>query len=189
MWVLGLTTGTCLAHVGHRATCLDKDEERVTGLTEGWMLIFYELGLRELVEGGVDQGRLRFSTGLSETVQEAEVIFIAVDTPQAEDGSADLYDVADVAQGIGWALARPEAPRTERPLVVVNESTVPVGSGDYVSMLIREELAEAGEEANFLVASNSECLREGNAICDSLFPDRIVVGSDTREALDTMRAL
>jgi UDPglucose 6-dehydrogenase len=186
---VGLTTGACLAHVGHRATCIDKDEERVTGLTEGWMPI-YELGLRELVEGGVGQGRLRFSTGLSEAVQEADVLFVAVDTPRGEGGSADLSNVADVARDIGWALARPEAPRRKRPLVVVSKSTVPVGSGDYVSMLIREGLEEAGGgEANFLVASNPEFLREGNAIYDSLFPDRIVVGSDSREALDTMRAL
>jgi UDPglucose 6-dehydrogenase len=186
---VGLTTGACLAHVGHRATCIDKDEERITGLTEGWMQIF-ELGLRELVEGGVGQGRLRFSTGLSEALQEADVLFIAVDTPQGEDGSADLSNVAEVARDIGWALARPEAPCTERPLVVVNKSTVPVGSGDYVSMLIREGLEEAGGgEANFLVASNPEFLREGSAIHDSLFPDRIVVGSESRDALDTMRAL
>jgi UDPglucose 6-dehydrogenase len=184
---VGLVTGTCLSHLGHRVTCIDKDEERVAGLTEGRMPI-YELGLQELVEGGVRQGRLHFSTGLSEVVHESEVIFIAVDTPQGEDGSADLSNVADVARGIGQALAEPSC--RERPPVVVNKSTVPVGSGDYVSMLVREGLEEAGGgEANFLVASNPEFLREGSAVYDSLFPDRIVVGSESREALDTMRAL
>jgi UDPglucose 6-dehydrogenase len=200
---VGLTTGACLAYVGHRVTCIDKDEERVAGLTEGRMPI-YEPGLRELVEGGVRQGRLRFSTGLSDVVQEADVLFIAVGTPQGEDGSADLSNVAAVARGIGRALP---ARLREGPLVVVNKSTVPVGSGDYVSMLIREGLEEAGgeevvaterttnattpsrEAAPFLVVSNPEFLREGRAVYDSLFPDRIVAGSDSREALDTLRVL
>jgi nucleoside-diphosphate-sugar epimerase len=102
MWVLGLTTGACLAHVGHRATCLDKDEERVTGLTEGWMPI-YELGLRELVEGGVGQGRLRFSTGLSEAVQEAEVIWSNVNPV----GVRGVYDEAKrYAEAITMAYHR-----------------------------------------------------------------------------------
>jgi UDPglucose 6-dehydrogenase len=151
---VGLVTGASLSHLGHRVTCIDKDEQRVAGLTEGRMPI-YELGLQQLVEGGVRQGRLRFLTGLSEVVHESEVVFIAVDTPQGEDGSADLSNVAEVARGIGQALA--ESPRRERPLVVVNKSTVPVGSGDYVSMLVREGLEEAGGgEANFL-----EAVREG----------------------------
>src|SRR5688500_8752037 len=153
---------------------------------------FHEPGLEELVSRSLQQQRLSFadSGSLARHVGEAEVIFVAVDTPQGEDGSADLSNVADVARDIGWALARPESPRRERPLVVVNKSTVPVGSGDYVSMLVREGLEEAGcGGANVLVASNPEFLREGSAIYDSLFPDRIVVGSESREALDTMRAL
>jgi UDPglucose 6-dehydrogenase len=120
-------------------------------------------------------------------VRDADVVFIAVDTPQGENGSADLSSVAAVARSIGRALA--EAKR-ESPLIVVNKSTVPVGSGDYVSMLIQEGAAEAGNGgANFRVASTPEFLREGSAIYDSLFPDRIVVGSDSREALDSMRTL
>jgi UDPglucose 6-dehydrogenase len=118
------------------------------------------------------------------------VVFIAVNTPQGEDGSADLSSVAAVARGIGRALAQPEASPRERPLVVVNKSTVPVGSGDYVSMLLKEGLKENGrEEAPYLIASNPEFLREGNALYDAFFPDRIVVGSASREALDTLRAL
>ena len=203
---VGLTTGACLACVGHRVTCIDKDEERVVGLTEGQMPI-YEPGLRELMEGGIRQGRLRFSTGLSEVVQEVDVLFIAVGTPQGEDGSADLSNVAAVARGIGRALAEAPYPR-ERPLIVVNKSTVPVGSGDYVSMLIQDGMKDAGgeevvaterkanptttparEAATFLVVSNPEFLREGSAVYDSLFPDRIVVGSESREAADTLRAV
>jgi UDPglucose 6-dehydrogenase len=188
---VGLVTGTCLSHLGHRVVCIDRDEGRIGALKAGRMP-FYEPGLEELVSRSLKQQRLSFadSGSLARHVGEAEVIFVAVDTPQGEDGSADLSNVADVARDIGWALARPESPRRKRPLVVVNKSTVPVGSGDYVSMLVREGLEEAGGgEANFLVASNPEFLREGSAIYDSLFPDRIVVGSESREALDTMRAL
>jgi UDPglucose 6-dehydrogenase len=153
--------------------------------------------------------RLSFagSEGLRQLAQEAEVIFIAVDTPQREDGSTDLSSVAEVARGIGQALAQScvenvgEAvrrfPGRERPLIVVNKSTVPVGSGDYVSMLIREGIGEeAGVEGEheaaseaFVVASNPEFLREGSAVYDSLFPDRIVVGSVSRGAIDTLRTL
>ena len=188
---VGLVTGTCLSHLGHRVVCIDRDEGRISALKAARMP-FYEPGLEELVSRSLEQQRLSFADpgSLARLVGEAEVIFIAVDTPQGEDGSADLSNVADVARGIGWALARSESPRRERPLVVVNKSTVPVGSGDYVSMLVREGLEEAGGgEANFLVTSNPEFLREGSAIYDSLFPDRIVVGSESREALDTLRAL
>jgi UDPglucose 6-dehydrogenase len=186
---VGLVTGACLAHLGHRVVCVDKDEERIRALKSG-CLPFYEPGLEQFTRGGVSSGRLRFSTELAPAVQEADVVFICVDTPQGTDGSADLSSVAVVARGIGRALAEQEANR-ERPLLVVNKSTVPVGSGEYVSMLIREgtEDAGGGGGAPFLVASNPEFLREGSAIYDSLFPDRIVVGSESRSALDTMRAL
>jgi UDPglucose 6-dehydrogenase len=188
---VGLATGACLSHLGHRVVCLDRDEERI-GALKASKIPFYEPGLEELVSRGLQQQRLFFADpgNLARRVGESEVLFVAVDTPQGEDGSADLSNVADVARSIGWALARSEAPRSERPLVVVNKSTVPTGSGDYVSMLIREGLEEAGGgEANFLVASNPEFLREGSAIYDSLFPDRIVVGSESREALETLRVL
>jgi UDPglucose 6-dehydrogenase len=188
---VGVTTGVCLAHLGHRVTCVDKDVRLIAQLGEGRMS-FYEPGLEELMAKNAD--RLRFVTELAPVVREADAIFISVNTPQGEDGSADLSSVAAVARGIGQALSEPGAAR-ERPLVVVSKSTVPVGSGDYVSMLIQEGIEEAGgEEAdrgepNFLVASNPEFLREGSAIYDSLFPDRIVVGADSREAVETLRAL
>src|SRR5918993_5201573 len=198
---VGLVTGACLSHLGHRVRCIDKDEDRVKGLTSARMP-FYEPGLEELVSRGVRSGRLSFagSEGLRQLAHEAEVVFIAVDTPQRQDGSADLSSVAAVARSIGRALAEapPRSPWRERPLIVVNKSTVPVGSGDYVSMLVREGIdKEAGEEGEheeeaaetFVVASNPEFLREGSAVYDSLFADRIVVGSDSREALDTLRVL
>ena len=187
---VGLVTGACLSHLGHRVVCVDKDEARLREL-EGGHIPFYEPGLEELVARCRSAGSLSFAgpEGLAGIAQEAEVVFIAVNTPQGEDGSADLSSVAAVARGIGRSLA--EASPREQPLVVVNKSTVPVGSGDYVSMLVRDGLEEGGasEGAPFLVASNPEFLREGSAIYDSLFPDRIVVGSDSREATDTLRAL
>jgi len=181
---VGLVTGASLAQLGHRVTCIDKDVRLVAKLGEG-QIPFYEPGLEELMAKNAD--RLRFTTELTSVACKADVIFIAVDTPQGEDGAADLSNVAAVARSLGQILS--DANR-ERPLVVVNKSTVPVGSGDYVSMLIQDGLQEAGGgEAGFVVVSNPEFLREGSAVYDSLFPDRIVVGSDSREALDTLRTL
>ncbi|MCA1727873.1 MAG: UDP-glucose/GDP-mannose dehydrogenase family protein [Actinobacteria bacterium] len=194
---VGLVTGACLAHIGHRVACVDKDEGRVAELGEGRIPI-YEPGLEEFVADGARRGRLRFATGLPDVVRFADVLFIAVDTPQGDDGSADLSSVGMVARSVGRALAETGAGRMH-PLVVVNKSTVPVGSGDYVSMLLQEGAAEGGSsaggspggrpEVDYRVVSNPEFLREGSAIYDSLFPDRIVLGADKRDALDTMRAL
>jgi UDPglucose 6-dehydrogenase len=173
---VGLVTGVCLAHLGHRVVCVDKDGGKIAGLRAGRLPI-YEPGLQELVEGGLRRERLRFSSELSGAVDEAEVLFIAVDTSQNGDASADLSNVAAVARDIGQALA--EANR-ERPLVVVNKSTVPVGSGNYVSMPICDGIEEAGDKGatekritkrttastssegvGFLVVSNPEFLRGG----------------------------
>lgn len=191
---VGLVTGACLAHVGHRVACLDRDEGRVADLRAGRMPI-YEPGLGELVARGAGTGRLSFSGAgeLASLAREADVVFIAVDTPQGDDGAANLSSVAAVARGIGRALAGAGG-RGGRPLVVVNKSTVPVGAGDYVSMLVRDGAEEAGlappeEGRDFLVVSNPEFLREGSAVYDSLFPDRIVVGAESRAAIEAMRAL
>jgi UDPglucose 6-dehydrogenase len=194
---VGLVTGACLAHVGHRVVCADRDEGHVAELREGRMPI-YEPDLEELVADGARRGRLSFSTDLPEVVHGADVVFIAVDTPQDEDGSADLSSVGAVARSIGRALAEPEGgTRREQPLVVVNKSTVPVGSGDYVSMLVQEGAAEGGSSeegaatavVDYRVVSNPEFLREGSAVYDSFFPNRIVLGAEKRDALDKMRAL
>ena len=183
---MGLVTGACLARLGHRVTCVDSDAERVARLKEGRVPI-YEPGLEALISR--TRERLRFTTELTGVVSEADILFIAVDTPQDDDGSADLSSVAAVARSIGRALAQTPT-RRARPLVVVNKSTVPVGSGDYVSMLIQEGAAEAENGAvDYRVVSNPEFLREGSAIYDSLYPDRIVLGADRRDALDTMREL
>ncbi len=188
---VGLVTGACLAHVGHRVVCVDKNEDRVAELSEGRVPI-YEPGLEELLSR--DGGRLSFATDLPAAVRSSDVLFVAVDTPSGEDGSANLSSVGAVARSVGRALAEVErdgGPARDRPLVVVNKSTVPVGSGDYVSMLVREGAEEVvgGGEVDYRVVSNPEFLREGSAVYDSLFPDRIVLGSEGRDALDTMRAL
>jgi UDPglucose 6-dehydrogenase len=186
---VGLATGACLAHVGHRVTCLDRDEDRIAGLRRERMP-FYEPGLEAVIARGVREGRLRFDgpEALPELARSADAVFVAVGTPQAEDGSADLSNVAAVARALGRSLA---GGRRDAPLVVVNKSTVPVGSGDYVSMLISEGAAEVGDEevADFQVVSNPEFLREGSAVYDSLFPDRIIVGADTLKAVEVMRKL
>ena len=181
---VGLVTGACLAHVGHRVTVVDQNAEHIEQLERGRIPIF-EPNLEELVAQGARRGRLRFSMELSDIVHGADVLFIAVGTPQGEDGSADLSNVTAVAQGIGRELS--EAERT-RPLIVVNKSTVPVGSGDYVSMLIQEGAKDAAA-VDYRVVSNPEFLREGSAVYDTLFPDRIVLGADSRDAIDAMRAL
>src|SRR5215203_5432055 len=184
---VGLATGACLAYLGHRVTCLDRDEGRVRRLGKG-KVPFYEPGLEGMVDRGLRAGRLSFAgtSGLDGVVGSADVVFVAVGTPQGVDGSADLSNVADVARRIGRALAGGRG--RERPLVVVNKSTVPVGGGDYVSALI-EEGAGGREVAGFAVVANPEFLREGSAVYDALFPDRIVVGADAREPLETMRVL
>jgi UDPglucose 6-dehydrogenase len=182
---VGLVTGACLAHVGHQVTCVDKDQGRVAELNEGRVPI-YEPGLEDMISRA--RKRLSFTTQLPEVVRAADVVFVAVNTPPGEDGSADLSSVGIVARAVGRALA--EAPGREKPLVIVNKSTVPAGSGDYVSMLVREGAEEVGNgHVEYRVVSNPEFLREGSAVYDSLFPDRIVLGADGRDALDTMRAL
>ena len=184
---VGLVTGVCLAHIGHRVTLVDVNEERVDALRRGEMPI-YEPLLESFVAKHAE--RLQFTTELTPRVHDADIVFIAVDTPQGSDGSADLSNIASVASGIGRALAGSETSSREHPLLVVNKSTVPVGSGDYVSMLIRDGIEEVSdEEVDFLVASNPEFLREGSAVYDSLFPDRIVVGTNSNEALAILRKL
>ena len=185
---VGLATGASLAYIGHRVTCLDNNQERVAGLKLG-RVPFYEPGVEELIAKCA--GRLRFagSEGLTEVVRGSDILILAVGTPQGGDGSADLSNVTDVARAIGRALGHSTPPR-ELPLVVVNKSTVPVGSAYYVSTLVDDGIDEAGGEgAEFRVASNPEFLREGSAVHDSLFPERVVVGTDSREALDALRAL
>ncbi len=182
---VGLVTGASLSYVGNRVTCVDRDGERISRLRRGEMPV-YEPGLEGMVSLGVRSGRLTFADRIDEVAREAGVVFIAVDTPRGEDGSADLSNVGDVARNIGRALA---GAGREELLVVANKSTVPVGSGDYVSMLVREGAEGRGGSVRFSVVSNPEFLREGSAVHDSLFPDRILLGSEEPAALRIMRSL
>lgn len=165
---VGLVTAACLADLGHRVVGVDRDHGRVALLQAGGVPI-YEPGLDELVRRNGQAGRLRFTTALSQAVTEAEVVFIAVGTPPQEDGSADLQHVLDVARQVGMYLRGFQ--------VVVNKSTVPVGTGARVQAAIAQELRRRGlEETPFAVVSNPEFLKEGAAIDDFMRPDRIVVG-------------
>ncbi len=177
---VGLVTGTCLAEVGHDVLCIDVDAAKVEGLNRGVVPIF-EPGLTPMVQANHAAGRLRFSVDAAAGVAHGEVIFIAVGTPPDEDGSADLKYVLAVAASIGMHL--------DRPAVVVDKSTVPVGTADKVSAKIAAELAARGADIAFEVVSNPEFLKEGAAVEDCLRPDRIVIGTDSVDALDTMKRL
>jgi UDPglucose 6-dehydrogenase len=174
---VGLVSGACFSDFGHDVTCVDKDARKIEALNRGEMPIF-EPGLDELVERNVRGGRLAFTTDLPEAVAGAEAIFIAVGTPSRRgDGHADLSYVFGAAEEIAHAL--------RGAAVVVTKSTVPVGTGDEVERIIRD----AAPEAEALIVSNPEFLREGAAIEDFKRPDRIVVGTDDEHAAELMREI
>ena len=177
---VGLVTGTCLAEVGHDVVCVDIDAAKVEGLNNGVVPIF-EPGLEPLVKANHAAGRLRFSTDGAEGVAHGEVLFIAVGTPPDEDGSADLQYVLAVARTIGQHL--------RHPAVVVDKSTVPVGTADKVRDAIASELQARGVEIAFDVVSNPEFLKEGAAVEDCMRPDRIVIGADNAAAIDKLKRL
>lgn len=177
---VGLVTGTCFAEVGVDVTCVDIDQKKIDNLKNG-ILPIYEPGLEEMVERNVQKKRLHFSTSLKESIQGAEVVFIAVGTPPDEDGSADLKYVLTVASSIGEHMTH--------PLVVVTKSTVPVSTAEKVRKSVQEQLSKRGSNLDFYVASNPEFLKEGAAIEDFMKPDRIVVGVDRSEAEELMRKL
>ncbi len=177
---VGLVTGTCFAEVGIEVTCVDIDQRKINNLLEGIMPI-YEPGLEEMVLRNVAKGRLHFSTSLKESIQGAEVAFIAVGTPPGEDGSADLKYVLGVAKEIGQHM--------QDYLVVVTKSTVPVGTSIKVKNAVSEALKARGSALRFDVASNPEFLKEGAAIEDFLKPDRIVVGTESERAEELIRKL
>lgn len=177
---VGLVTGTCLAEVGHHVLCVDIDAAKVAGLNNGVVPI-YEPGLEPMVKVNHAAGRLRFTTSAQEGIAFGNVIFIAVGTPPDEDGSADLTYVLNVARSIGQHL--------QAPAVVVDKSTVPVGTADKVKAAIAEALAARGQAIAFNVVSNPEFLKEGAAVNDCMRPDRIVIGTDSAQALDTLKRL
>ncbi len=168
---VGLVTGTCFADLGNQVTCLDVDESRIERLKQGIMPI-YEPGLEQIVTQNVKAGRLIFTTDYREALKDIEFAFIAVGTPSGDEGEADLQYVRAASEAIAEIV--------DWPIVVVNKSTVPVGTGDWVADVIRKR--RDGKNLDFHVVSNPEFLREGSAINDFMMPDRVVLGSTEREA-------
>ncbi len=177
---VGLVTGTCLAEVGHDVVCVDVDADKIEGLRNGVVPI-YEPGLEQMVRANHAAGRLHFSTDAAVAVGHGDLLFIAVGTPAEEDGSADLQHVLAVARTIGRHI--------DGPVVVVNKSTVPVGTADQVREAIAAELETRAAEVPFDVVANPEFLKEGDAVADCMRPDRIIVGADSHAAVARMRRL
>ncbi len=167
---VGLVTGTCFADLGNQVTCVDVDQVKIDNLRAGVMPI-YEPGLEEMVRRNAQADRLRFTASYGEGLDEAEFAFIAVGTPQGSGGEADLKYVREAATAIAGQM--------KHPLIIVNKSTVPIGTGDWVADIVRRYQPEP---IDFSVVSNPEFLREGSAIGDFMYPDRIVLGSLDRDA-------
>ena len=177
---VGLVSGTCLAELGNDVVCLDVDAKKIQMLLDGGIPI-YEPGLEDLVRRNVAAGRLHFTTNVQTAVQHGTIQFIAVGTPPDEDGSADLQYVVAAARNIGRYMTDYK--------VIVDKSTVPVGTADKVKAAVLEELQARGLTTPFSVVSNPEFLKEGAAVEDFMRPDRIVVGCDDEQAVQYMRAL
>ena len=177
---VGLVAGTCFAESGNDVTCVDIDAKKIDRLNNGDVPI-YEPGLEELIKRNKEDGRLKFTTDLSAAVKESLICFIAVGTPPGEDGSADLKYVLEVARGIGKAM--------DGYRVIVDKSTVPVGTADKVKAAVRSELQKRGVSYEFDVVSNPEFLKEGAAIDDFMKPDRVVIGVDSKKAAEIMEEL
>ena len=177
---VGLVQAAVLAEVGHDVVCVDVDQEKVDNLKQGIIPIF-EPGLEPLVKTNYEAGRLQFTTDAKQGVEHGKLQFIAVGTPPDEDGSADLQYVLAVAQTIASHM------NTDK--ILVNKSTVPVGTADKVKMRVDEVLAARGTRFGFHVCSNPEFLKEGSAVDDCMKPDRIVIGTDSDDVIETMREL
>ena len=193
---VGLVTGVCLSHIGHDVICVDNNEEKVKLMQSGQSPI-YEPGLSDLMKSSMEAGHLHFTSDLAAGVEHGEILFIAVGTPPLPTGESDTRYVEAVARGIGAHL-------NGGYKVIVNKSTVPIGSGDWVRMIVMDGITErkkslvgagapapAGEEiqADFDVVSNPEFLREGSAVYDTFNPDRIVLGSNNPKAIQKMKEL
>lgn len=192
---VGLVTGVCLAHIGHQVVCVDNNEEKVKLMKAGQSPIF-EPGLSELMQASIQEGRIEFTTDLGYGVNHGEILFIAVGTPPLPTGESDTRYVEAVARGIGANL-------NGGYKVIVNKSTVPIGSGDWVRMIVMDGVAERQKslvtaggsvatpdvEVDFDVVSNPEFLREGSAVYDTFNPDRIVLGSNSSRAIALMKEL
>lgn len=177
---VGLVSGTCFAEMGNTVTCIDVDTKKIENL-KGGIIPIYEPGLEAMVKRNIENNTLRFSTNLNSHLQKCDVAFIAVGTPMGDDGSADLKYVQQVAKEIGQHMTN--------PLIIVDKSTVPVGTADKVSTTVQKELEKRNVDIEFHVVSNPEFLKEGDAINDFMKPDRVVIGSDNAGATAKMRTL
>ena len=177
---VGLVTGACLADVGNNVLCVDIDEEKINRLNQGEIPIF-EPGLSDLIASAFEMGTINFTSDMQQAVDHAKIQFIAVGTPPDEDGSADTSAVLSVANTIGSLMHETK--------VIVDKSTVPVGTGDLVDAVVRSQLHERQVTHDVHVVSNPEFLKEGAAIADFMKPDRIVIGSLTGKAIELMRKL
>lgn len=177
---VGLVTGTCFAEMGTDVFCVDVNTEKIENLKQG-IIPIYEPGLEEMVRRNQQAGRLHFTTNLTECLDKVQVLFCAVGTPPGEDGSADLTYVLDVARMVGQHM--------KQHLLIVNKSTVPVGTARKVRQVIQEELDKRNLKIEFDVASNPEFLKEGAAIKDFMSPDRVVVGVESDRAKELMTRL
>ena len=177
---VGLVSGACLAEMGNRVICVDIDKIKIQKLKKGVIPIF-EPGLESIILRNVNSQNLTFSTDISEAIENTEIVFIAVGTPMGNDGSVDLQDVLGVAKLIGISF--------QQKIVVVNKSTVPVGTADKVKEIIQKELEKRNVSIDFDVVSNPEFLKEGSAINDFMKPDRIVIGSESEKVIEKMKQL
>lgn len=177
---VGLVTGACFSEMGNNVCCVDIDEKKVDDLNNGIVSI-YEIGLEEMVSKNREIGNLTFTTELKKGLINSDICFIAVGTPMSEDGSADLQYVMEAAIEIGKNVTQ--------DLIVVNKSTVPVGTAYKVKKTILNEIEKRGKTYNINIVSNPEFLKEGAAITDFMRPDRIIIGSDNEEVIDIMKEL
>ena len=177
---VGLVTGTCFAVMGNTVICVDTDRDKIEKLKNG-IIPIYEPGLDELVVENHKKGNLLFTTDIKEALEKTNVMFIAVGTPMGEDGSADLRHVLDVAQSIGKFMTH--------DMIVVDKSTVPVGTAEKVKATIQEELKKRGVAYKVSVVSNPEFLKEGAAVEDFMRPDRVIIGTDDEATLNVMKEL
>jgi len=177
---VGLVSGTCFSEMGNKVTCVDIDKKKIDKLNRGFIPIF-EPGLESMVLKNIEHKNLFFTTDLSAAIQDADIVFIAVGTPMGDDGSADLQYVLAVAKSIGTKM--------QKRLVVVDKTTVPIGTADKVKATIQQELDSRATQIEFDVVSNPEFLKEGAAIADFMKPDRVVIGSDSEYATEKMKQL
>lgn len=177
---VGLVTGTCFAEMGNTVTCIDIDSTKIANLKKG-IIPIYEKGLQKMVAQNIEHGNLFFDTAVTDSINQADLIFIAVGTPMGEDGSADLQHVLAVAREIGQVMTK--------DTMVVNKSTVPVGTAKKVQDEIQQVLDQRDVNFKIEIISNPEFLKEGVAVADFMQPDRVIIGASSNEAIDIMHRL